>query len=89
MVSLLVASDCLRRRNKSTLERVRSTYIVSRPRIVVNAVSCDAVTSAPWVTDEMPMRPEIGAVTVVQSRLMRAVSSAAFSPLHWLYLVHR
>ncbi len=46
--------------------------------MVASAVVCSAVTSAPGVTEEMPMRPAIGAVTVVQSRLMRALSSAAF-----------
>ena len=37
-----------------------------------------AETSAPGVTEEIPMRPAIGAVMVVQFRLMRALSSAAF-----------
>ena len=37
-----------------------------------------AVTSAPGVTLDLPMRPEIGARTCVYSRLMRAVASAAF-----------
>jgi hypothetical protein len=36
------------------------------------------VTRAPSVTLERPMRPEMGAVTVVYWRLMRAVSTAAF-----------
>ena len=52
--------------------------MLSRPRTVASAVSCWAVTSAPGVTEEMPMRPAIGAVTVVQLRLMRALSCAAF-----------
>ena len=40
-----------------------------------------AVTSAPLVTVEMPIRPVIGAVTFVQPRLMRAASTAAWSCL--------
>jgi hypothetical protein len=51
--------------------------MVSSPRTVASAVVCSAVTSAPGVTDEMPIRPLIGEVIVVQFRLIRALSSAA------------
>jgi hypothetical protein len=47
---------------------------------VARAVGWLAVTSAPVVTTERPMRPEIGAVTSVWARLICADSSAAFAP---------
>ena len=47
--------------------------------MVSRAVVWLAVTSAPLVTVEIPIRPEIGAVTRVKFRLMRAASTAALS----------
>ncbi|OQC21491.1 MAG: hypothetical protein BWX71_02489 [Deltaproteobacteria bacterium ADurb.Bin072] len=46
--------------------------------MVVSAVGCPAVTRAPSVTWDLPVRPEMGAVTRVCSRLMRADSMVAF-----------
>ena len=45
--------------------------------MVVSGLAWLVVTSAPTVERERPMRPLIGAGTVVNLRLMRAVSSAA------------
>ena len=45
--------------------------------MVASAVVWLAVTSAPSVTAEVPIRPAIGAVTFVKSRLMRAASTEA------------
>jgi hypothetical protein len=45
--------------------------------MVASAVVCEACTSAPTVTEERPMRPEIGASTLVYSRLRLAARRLA------------
>ncbi len=61
------------------LGRDTSRYIWSTAWIVNSAVVWSAVTSAPSVTVDAPMRPEIGAVMRVYARLTRADSSDARS----------
>ncbi|MNE93023.1 hypothetical protein D3C80_1908170 [compost metagenome] len=59
-----LASSCFRRR-KSLLDWVTSTYIGSSCCTVDSAVVWPLVTNAPSVTADLPMRPEIGEVTLV------------------------
>ena len=67
----------------SALDWVMSTKIGSSRWMLASAVVWPAVTSAPVVTRERPMRPVIGAGTVVYFRLMRAVSRAALFCATW------
>lgn len=60
-----------------TLDWARSTFIGSSRRMVASAVSWLAVTSAPGVMLEMPMRPPIGAVIRVRARSTLALARAA------------
>ncbi len=66
--------------SRFALDWVTSTYMGSSFWIVARAVGWLAVTSDPVVTTERPMRPEMGALTRVWARLIRAVSRAAFAP---------
>ena len=54
-----------------------STKMGSSRWICASGLACVDETSAPTVVSERPIRPVIGAGTVVKRRLMRAVSSAA------------
>ena len=53
------------RRSNSTLDWLTSMYMGSSCWMVARAVACWAVTSAPSVTWDLPMRPEMGALTSV------------------------
>ena len=77
-MSLLLARLCLRKRRRSTLDRVQINIHGVEPADRRQRGILIGGDQRPGVTDEMPMRPAIGAVTVVQFRLMRALSSAAF-----------
>ena len=72
-------SSMPRMRSRFTLESLRSTLIGLIWRIVASGVVWFAVTSAPAVTEEVPISPSIGAVTLVWVRLICACSTLALA----------